>query len=633
MIVQNIDDKHLQSFKYEEKILEDKKAVGAFVKGSAELSIINISHQYNNLYNQWIDILNFGKWRVYSFEEDETNVSATLKLYDIVDNFDKEYIDVFEFPATLGEWATWIGEYVGVPLSGDFPNSDVVLTARPYIGNKNPSFRDAVRVIAKYAGGYARKNYDNTYSIVWFDDTTETTEIDDYISFKHGDESEEVNIVILSSGDTNDNIKYPEIEPENPYELKIIDDFNYVDRYSLSENIFNQVNGFKYTLITKLDIPYGLLNFRAGQKKRALDIDYNEIETFVSNHSLEWNGGEWTEPNSWTSVLKMEEVEETSTEYKYTNSVPNQILEVKRQADKNSGLIEDTIERVGENTSVISQVVQEVSQIQNLFQITGGSNLIKNSVFLLRDEVWNFEDNGNLHYHTELGKSYNTSMIGSVISRSEMKLQDVILRSTITNIEDLKNDSTKYTINFYYKQDSDVTTIVRMYDANNNNIKVFEDYVIEGSQSLNRFSTTFNSISSNYILEFETSTTNAEGGAFYLYDLMLNSGEIKSWEPAQAEIYSTKLTLSREGLKIFSSGAETLNEIDSTGNKVYESSDGINYGRLISQVNKDGTKTINLITEKVNIKDSLDDNYSWVNDVMVINNKKHLVRYYMKEGD
>ena len=361
MIISNIEDNHIQSLKLTDDIINNKQVVGSFLKNTGELSILNLNHTYDNLEHTYIDIKGFGKWYVDELKSDEEYISSTLKLNDITQKFDEDYQDTFSFPSTMKEWATWIGLQVGVPLKGDFLNSDIVLNERPYIGD-NPSWRNAVQLIAKYSGGYAQKNYDNTYSIKWFDSTL--TNIEDWENFVHGNKKPPINIIILSSGDTEDNVKYPQQTPDEPHELRIEDDWNYIDRYSINKNIYNQVVGFSYYPVSKLNVPYGLINLRAGQKIKTKDIEMNDIETYISKHTLEWQGGDYDDINSWTSSIEMTELKDTSTNYSYANSMLNKILKVERTTNKNTGDIRDLVQETAEQTEKIASLTTSLNGIE-----------------------------------------------------------------------------------------------------------------------------------------------------------------------------------------------------------------------------------------------------------------------------
>ena len=95
--------------------------------------------------------------------------------------------------------------------------------------------------------------------------------------------------------------------------------------------------------IKKLEVPYGLLGVRAGDKISCQDMERNDIDTFISSNTLQWQGGPFTDANSWQSTLKMSELTETKTDHKKAQTIKNQLLDVKRQADKNEGNIQDLI--------------------------------------------------------------------------------------------------------------------------------------------------------------------------------------------------------------------------------------------------------------------------------------------------
>ena len=405
-IVNNIENNDITELKINDGIVADKDIIGSFVKNSADIEIINLDHKYDNLKGTYIDIQDFGKWYVNELATDEEFTSSKLSLYDITHKFDEDYEDTFTFPATMGEWATWIGDKVGVPLKGTFLNYDLVLTERPYLGT-NPKYRDAVKKIAKYASSYARKNYDNTYSICWFEDNI--TEIEDWEDFVHGNQTPKTNVIVLSTGDTEDNVKYPQNDPKEPHELRIEDEWTNIDRYSINEAIYNQINGFFYTPISKLNIPFGLLNLRPGQKIKTQDIEHKDIETYISKITLEWQGGEFKEINSWGTSIQMEELKETSTKLDYANSFANRILNVERKADKNEGIIEDTVQRVEQNS-------QDIDNLSNPIKTVDGDNLIH-----IEDSK---EDNA-IEYHI-LGKSEQET---SVQGKNLLNIKDFSLTS------------------------------------------------------------------------------------------------------------------------------------------------------------------------------------------------------------
>lgn len=453
MIVNKVEDNHITGIKFNDNIIADKSVVGTFVKNTAELKVINLNHIYDNLKGEYIDIEGFGSWYVNDLETDEEFTESTLQLNDITQRFDETYDDTFPFPDTMKNWAIWIGEKVGVPLKGDFLKSDLILIEKPYFGD-NPKYRDAVKFIAKITGNYAQKNYDNTYSIKWFED--KAIDIENWESFVHGNATKPINVIVLSTGDTEENVKWPEIEPKEPHELRIEDDWTNIDRYELNEAIYNQVNGFFYVPISKLEIPFGLLELRAGQKIKTKDIELKDIETYISSITLEWQGGDFNNSNAWTSSIKMEELNETSTNLKYANSVLNRVIAVERKADKNAGLIEDTIKETKGNSEKITSLNMSVGgiglrveKLEDDKAVTGASIIMK--INEEESEIAINADKLKLEGYTTINEGFGVDLDGNAFMNGA-----TINGGNIEMLDDGKED--EHSIRLYKKSNIEEKT-------------------------------------------------------------------------------------------------------------------------------------------------------------------------------
>lgn len=283
---------------------------------------------------------------------------------------------------------------------------------------------------------------------------------------------------------------------------------------------------------------------------------------------------------------------------------------------------------IGGLQSEISSVQQTMNTITNMFQLSGGINIIRNSAFLLSDKVWEFTDSGTNPYHTELGNSYNATLSGTTASVAEIKLRSVKVKSTSDNVTNLKTDGTTYTFNFYHKQDNNMTTTIKMYSTENNNVKAFEDIVITGQQAFTNYSRTFTPTYTNYTIEIIVTSTASVGYA-YIYDMMLNSGELQSWQPASDEIYSTTLQMSRLGLQVYSVGDGTITLLGSDGLLTYETTDGRTLGRLVSSRTVEGDRTRTVTTEAVYLtRDIRQENANrWVETIVNISGSPYKVEY------
>ena len=223
-------------------------------------------------------------------------------------------------------------------------------------------------------------------------------------------------------------------------------------------------------------------------------------------------------------------------------------------------------------------------------------------------------------------------MVGSTVSCSEIMLQDAILKSKYNNIQNLKTDGTQYTLNFYYKQEENVTTKIKLYSQNNDDDVAFETTFSDEVNTLTRYSISFVPDSPNYYLEITTSTISSDQGRFFLYDLMLNSGDLKSWEPYASETYGTILKMTQYGLQVYSQGANTMALFNASGIQMRKANNEneIN-GDIVTDFNDKGMSTIDAKMVSEQLHESVDDDSYWVKEVISISGNKHLVEYYRED--
>lgn len=304
-------------------------------------------------------------------------------------------------------------------------------------------------------------------------------------------------------------------------------------------------------------------------------------------------------------------------------------------------------------TNRLTQLILDVNSIQSIFQITGGNNLIKNSQFLLTDATWNFLDltarktkydnkqvkydnkqviyepaDSSLKYHTDLGEGYNGNMIGLTVSPSEVKLRNIVIETKQDNITDLKLNNI-YTLNYSYKQDANTTTRIQLIEKISGNCAIdintqnpIDITYNETTTNITENSFQFMAEDTSYIFKITTSTTSGTDGYFYLYDLMLNSGDKKTWEPAVSEIYSTTLQMSQQGLKVISTGSKTITMLEAEGLQIKQWISG-KIGEVITKFTNEG-----LVTGVAETKEVHTGNY--VMTEVTINNKEHHIEYFKR---
>lgn len=297
--------------------------------------------------------------------------------------------------------------------------------------------------------------------------------------------------------------------------------------------------------------------------------------------------------------------------------------------------IEDKTADDGPIVSQLTQVTQTVQNIQNLFQITGGSNLIRNSAFLLPDETWTFTDVGEgNHYHTPLGQGYTNALIGVVASKSQIKLMNTKMVSNLDNGNiEVSIKGIAHSFNYYYKMDNDVSATIKLINCDTEEIVYQETLEPTNNWKRNQFPRldeewnpieTFVTDAINYRLEVETTSTYDER-YLYLADLMLNSGDVKGWEPSNGEISSTIVKLSQLGLQVISTGTNIATLLSAEGFGVYPiDGNGNISSTAITSFDDEGLQTGVAKTDKVYTG-------KWVLEEINFDYTEHHIEYFRGE--
>ena len=287
----------------------------------------------------------------------------------------------------------------------------------------------------------------------------------------------------------------------------------------------------------------------------------------------------------------------------------------KTSIDNINNNIDLIVEEQDEQSDRITNLNTNINNIQALFQLTGGSNLIRNSQFLLSDDVWTRTINEN-GYLTELGRGYNSSLIGQTTSIANIVMKNASIVTKTGNISNLKLNQ-PYNLTFYYTNDANTTSSVSLVGSNVGQVVINKTYSSQ-QDNITKEEISFIALDTDYTLTFTTSTT--LDGYFTIYDLMLNSGDTKPWEPAMSEVYSTVLKMSQLGIQIYASGSNTLTLMTSMGFAIYKSTNG-EIGQVVTDFTSEGIDTVNIYASG-RIKNGI-----WVERDLTINNKITHIEY------
>lgn len=423
-------------------------------------------------------------------------------------------------------------------------------------------------------------------------------------------------------------------------QLNAINNMTLYDGINIIETISD--NELLPTLYSKYIIPIEFVLYSVKNKNYGdisldaydvIDFTLGEDENHNLIHYLTYNDNVTTyEMNIMTEIntqipTKQKEV----TTNVIGGDTPTRIKMLKSRLDYVNNQIELMAKEQEDITSVLNQVLIDVNLTKDTFQITGGNNLIKNSQFLYDDPettdeqgnksrmYWEFENNGNMPFNN-LGNGYDSSLIGKTVATAKIQLRDEIATTTSRNILNLKTEQV-YTMTYSYTQDELTTTRVQLIENISGKSIFDKTYNSEQNDFVNeKFQ--FIAKDTAYVFKITTTTTTGETdkGYFYLYDLMLNSGDEKSWELAIGEIYSTVIQLSQLGIQIFTNEKEIATLLTSEGFEVVKYQNG-KVGDIVTQFTIKGLKTDIAEANQVHTG-------NYVMRELTINNREHHVEYF-----
>lgn len=371
-MIENYSNDIIQSFEYETSINSDGNILGTCELGIATIQMINDSNIYSSLKGQWIKTIH-GSFYIYDVEPVQEKVNIKLSCYDVKYKLDTKYDkSLYTFPMTLKEWRNAIFTSCGVEYDDtDFPNSDLSLSAEPYVGD-NPSNRQVISLIAQAGASFVITDENDKFYFKWFNNINHN--ITDWLELTTEKENTPaINVVVLGRGNVEDNVCYPDPLPENKVGLRI--DNNYIIdpqiesndiRYTTRVPIYNQVNGFSF-------IPFSIrtqevnnkLSINIGDKASYKDIWGNNLTSYVMTKKITYLGGNPTDDDNYEITLSAEELNETSTEYSYASSIENRVSKVEITTDKQNKKINALVEEVDENTEKVSNLSLEVDKINS----------------------------------------------------------------------------------------------------------------------------------------------------------------------------------------------------------------------------------------------------------------------------
>lgn len=272
------------------------------------------------------------------------------------------------------------------------------------------------------------------------------------------------------------------------------------------------------------------------------------------------------------------------------------------------GAAEDTIDGTGLNdydqrvkiTQRFLDIETDVESIKNTFNITGGTNLVQNSVgyFASNDNkptMWDITSNT---IYTPFG--YDGDLTGVTVSRGKLFCAKGSIKTTTNNIIALLSNK-MISISFKYKNGANATSKIKIFNGStvyfektfNTAVNQWTEYRFNPDTDPELANPTFlNTSNSLQILIESANSTNNNG--FEISDLMLNYGNVKPWELFSNEVYGAMVKLSSLGIEVTATTANTKNFMTTDGILVYRydsKTDTIIGTEPITKITDNGTVT------------------------------------------
>lgn len=572
--------KEIQAFiDYDESSIKDSDDLISFKiscdSGLCKTAMRKLEAKYlgsHNLLGKWVKVgygvrlpdgqfeyLNYGSFLVTELTVAKDTDTTSIVGYDKMINAMIPYVELdVEYPINLYTYTQKLCEACNLELGNEtfVIHSDWQITAtNDDDGNvidlweniDGITYRDILVQIAQATASTCIIGADDKVYFKELTDTGESLTYDNMFKLKLEALYGEINSVVLSRTPSEDNIYLQDeasVQTNGLTEFKI--ENNEIidkDRETAITPIFEVLNGVSY-------YPFEATTEGLGWYEIAdnITIENNlgeKFKTSLFNYSITIDG-------SIKETLKTTADSKPQTQYQYATSIAKRVKNteviVNKQEQYIKQLVSDMYEEDGVVNKKYTSIYQDIENIINSIQNSGGNNLIKNSVMFAYDSDniptdWELEGDGTLTIDS------NTEAIANGgLSGHSFTLLNKIARQKVSVKAYNSDNPSSYTFSTKIKKEVTGSCYVKLYNSNEEHIislsagegAFYKDYEIKGLLPKDNY----------YIIEFYGS---ADSNATFT-DNMLAVGEYKSqWTQANGEVMNTQVNINIDGITVKSS--------------------------------------------------------------------------------
>jgi hypothetical protein len=555
------------------------------IASSVDLAEKEISYYSGLEVNGAFEYIPFGNFIVIEVIPSDTEEIAKVTCLDYMLKFNVEFKDRLTYPCTMSDLFTDVCSqcFVEIYTNNVLTSGDFVIENNVFVNGEQ--CRDVLRAIVQTTGAFCKILRDNKIKIIYLGSEGGVNYSESvYTDYKQSAKEYYTNVIVVRNSQVEgENFTIRDealIQEFGEYEFTLNDNpFAYTQdkREQIATFIYSSLSGISLSSFVLKGLGYSITDSGDYAFVFKKDDYYNQVNvlTFV-----------YKSPNLFESELSSLLIQKASTKYQFT---PKKFDTRKTEimVDKANQRIDSVVSDVTELGGRSTQIEQTIDTIINSISRIGGINLVRNSVGLFGNVLWDKTGSGSFEY------GYQQELISVTASGARLKIKDCEIASTADNITGLVVGRL-YTISFKLSNEANTTF----------GFEVSSDVVLVGStvstvENLKEYLFTFTANSDKIKIKFASSTTAT--GSSSIIDLMMNEGNTNlGWQLAKNETVTEDIVLSFLGLIVRNSGSEFATLITSQGFDVRRYVNKT-LGEIVTSFNKDGTDTKKLSATEVKV--------------------------------
>ena len=319
-----------------------------------------LNYKLGLLVNGDYEYLDYGNYVVYSSERQEDTKTYKIVCYDKMLYSMKQNEDLgVDYPIKIKDYLIALGRKIGLEVEDtQFANQNRKIPAELYT-QTDYTYRDILDDIAQATGSIIVINSNDKIEVKYPSNTNDTIDEEYFkdtnitIKEKYGP----VNTIVLSRAGGSDNIYYPEVLPENPIELKIVDNqlMNDNNRVDYLPELYQKLNGLEFYINNVMST--GILYYDVGDFYN-IKIGENTYKCLMLNDEINVTSG--IEEIIYTNMP-----EESKTDYTKADKTDRRINQTYIIVDKQNQTIEAVVKNTTKQNQKIARVEQTVDELNS----------------------------------------------------------------------------------------------------------------------------------------------------------------------------------------------------------------------------------------------------------------------------